>query len=226
MSDPAVRAPAVLLCGHGSRDDAAVAEFEHLARVVAARLPERRVRHGFLEFARPTIRTTLAALKDDGAQAIDAVPGMLFAAGHAKNDIPSVLNDFAAANPGLPVRYGRDLAVDPLLLRAAAERIEAAQAPGDAPPAESLTGCGTSPASRRNSIVYAYAIQSAHENQVDVRSYAVRFAEQASTGCHRTGVEGNSAAGLARVYACHRMILATFPAKLPDLPIPQLLCRA
>ena len=29
--------PAVLLCGHGSRDAAAVAEFEHLAAVVAAR---------------------------------------------------------------------------------------------------------------------------------------------------------------------------------------------
>ena len=139
--------PAVLLCGHGSRDDDAVAEFEHLATVVAERLPERRVSHGFLEFARPTIGTSLAALRDEGAQAIDAVPGMLFAAGHAKNDIPSVLNDFAAANPGLPVRYGRDLAIDPLLLRAAAERVEAAQKPGDAPPADSLlvvVGRGTS----------------------------------------------------------------------------------
>ena len=140
-------APAVLLCGHGSRDDAAVAEFEHLAEVVAARLPDRRVSHGFLEFARPTIGSTLEAMRDSGTTAIDAVPGMLFAAGHAKNDIPSVLNGFAAANPDLTVRYGRDLAVDPLLLRAAAERIEAAQQPGDAPPAESLlvvVGRGTS----------------------------------------------------------------------------------
>ena len=115
--------------------------------MVAQRLPERRVSHGFLEFARPTIGTVLAALRDEGAGAIDAVPGMLFAAGHAKNDIPSVLNDFAAANPGLEVRYGRDLAVDPLLLRAAAERIEASQQPGDAPPADSLlvvVGRGTS----------------------------------------------------------------------------------
>ena len=91
--------PAVLLCGHGSRDNAAVAEFERLAAVVAARLPARRVSHGFLEFARPTIGSTLEALRDGGASAIDAVPGMLFAAGHAKNDIPSVLNGFAAANP-------------------------------------------------------------------------------------------------------------------------------
>ena len=103
--------------------------------------------HGFLEFARPTIGSVLDSLRVEGAHAIDAVPGMLFAAGHAKNDIPSVLNGFAAANPGVPVRYGRDLAVDPLLLRAAAERIEAAAAPGDAGPAESLlvvVGRGTS----------------------------------------------------------------------------------
>ena len=139
--------PAVLLCGHGSRDNAAVAEFERLAAVVAARLPARRVSHGFLEFARPTIGSTLETLRESGASAIDAVPGMLFAAGHAKNDIPSVLNGFAAANLGLAIRYGRDLAVDPLLLRAAAERIEAAQEPGDAAPAESLlvvVGRGTS----------------------------------------------------------------------------------
>ena len=140
-------APAVLLCGHGSRDGGAVAEFERLAGRVAERLPARRVSHGFLEFARPTIGTALAALRADGAEAIDAVPGMLFAAGHAKNDIPSVLNGFAAANPGLSIRYGRDLAVDPLLLRAAAERIEAAAGPGDAPPEKSLlvvVGRGTS----------------------------------------------------------------------------------
>ena len=103
--------------------------------------------HGFLEFARPTIGTVLDSLRVEGAHAIDAVPGMLFAAGHAKNDIPSVLNGFSAANPGVPVRYGRDLAVDPLLLRVAAERIEAAAAPGDAGCAESLlvvVGRGTS----------------------------------------------------------------------------------
>ena len=142
MSDPAV-----LLCGHGSRDAGAIAEFERLAAHVAARLPGRRVSHGFLEFARPTIGAALAALRDSGARAIDAVPGMLFAAGHAKNDIPSVLNAFAAADPHLPIRYGRDLAVDPLLLRAASERIAAAGQDGDPGPAESLlvvVGRGTS----------------------------------------------------------------------------------
>ncbi len=139
--------PAVLLCGHGSRDISAVAEFERLAEQVAARLPGRTVRHGFLEFARPTIRAQLASMREAGVRAVDAVPGMLFAAGHAKNDIPSVLNDFAAANPEVAVRYGRDLSIDPLLLRAAAERIAATSAADDPGPEESLllvVGRGTS----------------------------------------------------------------------------------
>jgi sirohydrochlorin cobaltochelatase len=67
-------------------------------------------------------------LREAGARQIDALPGMLFAAGHVKNDIPSVLNNYAAAHDGFTIRYGRDLAVDLKLLRAARERIAAAEA--------------------------------------------------------------------------------------------------
>lgn len=120
-------APAVILCGHGSRDVDAIREFETLATKLRARLSGRAFAHGFLEFARPTIGEGLRTLRETGVRAIDALPGMLFAAGHAKNDIPSVLNDFGAAEPGITVRYGRELAIDPLLLQAARERIELAE---------------------------------------------------------------------------------------------------
>jgi sirohydrochlorin cobaltochelatase len=49
---------------------------------------------------------------------------MLFAAGHAKNDIPSVLNAFAAET-GLKVEYGRELGVDLGMIQAAGARIRA-----------------------------------------------------------------------------------------------------
>ena len=52
---------------------------------------------------------------------------MLFAAGHVKNDVPSVLNAYAAEH-GLTIEFGRDLGIDPRLLRAARDRIEAALA--------------------------------------------------------------------------------------------------
>ena len=120
--------PAILICGHGSRDVQAISEFEVLTEHIARHLPDRQVAHGFLEFARPTIGERLDDLRAAGARDVYAVPGMLFAAGHAKNDIPSVLNDYAVRHDGFSIRYGRELAVDLKLLAAAQERIKAAEA--------------------------------------------------------------------------------------------------
>ena len=120
----------VMLCGHGSRDIEAIAEFDGLARSLRARLPQYVVESGYLEFAKPIIRDGLDKLKAAGVGRILAVPGMLFAAGHVKNDLPWEINSFAAAHPDLDVRYGRELAIDPKLLAAAAARIAEAEAKG------------------------------------------------------------------------------------------------
>lgn len=130
LSEPP--APALMLCGHGSRDETAVSEFANFAAAIAAARPNQASAFGYLEFATPIIRDGLDRLVDGGAREIHAAPGMLFAAGHAKNDIPSVLNAYQAANPGVTIRYGRQLAIDLKMLRAARERIETALA--DAPP--------------------------------------------------------------------------------------------
>ncbi|MEM8556201.1 MAG: sirohydrochlorin chelatase [Pseudomonadota bacterium] len=122
----------VMLCGHGSRSKAAVAEFAVLAEKLPALLPpDWMVDYGYLEFANPVIRTGLNNLRDAGCTRILAVPGMLFAAMHAKNDIPSVLNAYAAEN-GIRVDYGRELGVDPKMVKAASARIEDAIAAADA----------------------------------------------------------------------------------------------
>jgi sirohydrochlorin cobaltochelatase len=117
----------VMVCGHGSRDVEAIEEFKSVAKGIAQRLPQYPADYGFLEFAKPIIRDGLDRLRESGVNRVLAVPGMLFAAGHAKDDIPSVLNTYAAQHPGLKIEYGRDLSVDPRLLRAAGERIEAAE---------------------------------------------------------------------------------------------------
>jgi len=121
----------VLVCGHGSRNRLAVAEFASLAEQLQRRLAPLPVEHGYLEFARPILRDGLEALRQQGVEHVLAVPAMLFAAGHAKNDIPSVLNTWAAET-GLRVDYGRELGVDRLMIQAAAARIQAAIAAGDA----------------------------------------------------------------------------------------------
>jgi sirohydrochlorin cobaltochelatase len=115
----------VMLCGHGSRDKSAVTEFAVLADHLKKRLPQYPVEFGYLEFATPIIRTGLDALKSNGVSRVLAVPGMLFAAGHAKNDIPSVLNTYAAAND-LHIDYGKELGIDPKMMRAAADRVQQA----------------------------------------------------------------------------------------------------
>ena len=122
----------VLAVGHGSRDRAAIREFEALARGLRARLPDYPVTHGFLEFARPIIREGLETLRGRGIDDVLAVPGMLFAAGHVKNDIPSVLNTYMAGHPEVSIRFGRELAVDLKLLRVAGQRVEEAEATGRA----------------------------------------------------------------------------------------------
>lgn len=118
----------VMVCGHGSRDVDAVREFEAVARGIRERLPQYDVESGFLEFATPIIRDGLDKLRDRGVTDVLAIPGMLFAAGHAKNDIPSVLNTYEARHPGIGIRYGRELAVDRKLIEAAGARIEEALA--------------------------------------------------------------------------------------------------
>ncbi len=122
----------VMLCGHGSRSEAAVDEFAVLARKLPALLPpEWMVDYGYLEFANPVIRAGLDNLRKAGCERILAVPGMLFAAMHAKNDIPSVLRAYAAEH-GIPVDYGRDLGVDARMIAAAADRVKEAIARADA----------------------------------------------------------------------------------------------
>ena len=114
---------AVLLCGHGSRDPDAIGEFEIAAAALRRRLGSQAFATGYLEFARPTIQEGLSDLIARGARRILAVPGMLFAASHVKNDLPWEMNSFMAAHPGIDVRLGRDLAIDAKLLAAAADRL-------------------------------------------------------------------------------------------------------
>ena len=99
----------VMICGHGSRSQAAVDEFAVLAERLPEFLPDDwPVEYGYLEFANPVIRVGLDKLREQGCDEILAVPGMLFSAMHTKNDIPTVLNKYQAET-GVKTMYGREL---------------------------------------------------------------------------------------------------------------------
>ena len=116
----------VMVCGHGSRDEGAVREFARVAEGLRKLMPDTPVEYGYLEFATPIIREGLDKLRAQGVTRILAVPGMLFAAGHVKNDIPSVLNTYAAKHDGVTIELGKELGIDPKMTRAAGARIQEA----------------------------------------------------------------------------------------------------
>ncbi|MBW3095748.1 sirohydrochlorin chelatase [Pseudohoeflea coraliihabitans] len=122
----------IMVCGHGSRNQNAAREFATVAEGLRARHPETPVEYGYLEFCNPVIAKGLDRLREKGVDRVLAVPGMLFAAGHAKNDIPSVLNAYQAQNPGVSIEYGRELGIDVKMIRAAGARVEEAMAAADA----------------------------------------------------------------------------------------------
>ncbi|WP_269623092.1 sirohydrochlorin chelatase [Prochlorococcus marinus] len=113
----------VLIIGHGSRNILATNEFANLAESIKILLPGVHVEYGYLEFSRPIISEALDNLRKKSVKKVIAIPAMLFAAAHAKNDIPSVLNAYSEET-GLDIAYGRELGIDNSMITAAAERIK------------------------------------------------------------------------------------------------------
>ncbi len=112
-----------LIIGHGSRHLPAVDEFRALCADVRNRLPDLPVAGGFLELAEPGIPDALDALVADGARTIAVAPALLFGADHMKTDIPAILRDWQAAQPGVTLHLGRPLGLSPAMVTAAADRV-------------------------------------------------------------------------------------------------------
>lgn len=93
----------VLVIGHGTADPVGAAETRQVAATVASLMPDVPVELGFLEVIAPTIGDALARLAARGCRSIVAAPLLLFAAGHAKRDVPEAVAVAAAAH-GMSVR--------------------------------------------------------------------------------------------------------------------------
>ncbi len=120
--------PAVLLIGHGTRLATGVAEFRTLADQLQQALPDRTCLAGFLELVEPSLPEALEQLRRQGFRRVTALPALLLAAGHVKNDIPAILQAFEAEHPEIRIAFGADLGIHPHLLQVARERIESAEA--------------------------------------------------------------------------------------------------
>ena len=118
-------APALMIMGHGSRDPRGAREFHDLVDLVRRRNPSLTVEGGFIELSRPPISQCVDRLAESGARNVAAIPLMLLAAGHAKDDIPATLVREKIGHPTMSFSYGRALGVRPELLELMDERISA-----------------------------------------------------------------------------------------------------
>ena len=117
--------PALLVVGHGSRDPRGAREFHELLALMRGRVPHVPVEGGFIELSRPPISECVDRLAEGGARSVAAVPLMLLAAGHAKDDIPATLVREKMSHPGMSFNYGRALGIRSELLELMDERISA-----------------------------------------------------------------------------------------------------
>jgi sirohydrochlorin cobaltochelatase len=115
----------ILLCGHGSRKTAGVEEFKKLVEILKDRYKTTfEVDYGFLEFNHPLFEAAVERLYSKGIRTIYALPVILFAGAHAKNDIPYELNTIQSYYPDLKIKMGSPIGVNTHVLELAKKRIE------------------------------------------------------------------------------------------------------
>ncbi|GAB2603500.1 CbiX/SirB N-terminal domain-containing protein [Streptomyces capparidis] len=117
--------PALLLVGHGTRDEAGADDFRAFVAQLAERHPGIPVGGGFIELSPPPLADAVAGLVERGVRSFAAVPLVLVSAGHAKGDIPAALAREEQRHPGTAYAYGRPLGPHPALLTVLERRIDA-----------------------------------------------------------------------------------------------------
>ncbi|MFK7049749.1 Sirohydrochlorin cobaltochelatase [Flavobacterium columnare] len=114
----------ILICGHGSRDPEGVTGFKELVRLLKLRYPNYEVDYGFLEFSHPIYAAAVERLYTKGVRKIIAIPAILFAGSHAKNDIPYEMNTIQSQYPDLKIILGKHFGITPSILQLSKKLIE------------------------------------------------------------------------------------------------------
>ncbi len=115
----------ILLCGHGSRRPNAVKAFKRLVEILKERYQDTyEVDYGFLEFNHPTYEAAVERMYLNGIRKIYALPVILFAGSHAKNDIPFELNTLQTYHDDLTISMAKHIGVSSFLLDLAVKRIK------------------------------------------------------------------------------------------------------
>jgi len=113
----------VLLVGHGTRDARGTSQFFELSERLIEHLPGLRVEPCLLEFQSPTIPEAWDRLLEREVAKICVAPLLLFAAGHAKQDIPEMVLESHIRRPDIEVTGARPISRHPAIIELACSHL-------------------------------------------------------------------------------------------------------
>lgn len=116
----------VLLIGHGTRDPIGTQQFFELGNRLAESMHPTPTESALLEFQHPTIAEGWEALMRRQVQHVHVAPLLLFAAGHAKQDIPDEVARCRDATTEVTFDQSRPLSRHPAIIELVVERVQAA----------------------------------------------------------------------------------------------------
>ncbi|MFO0906120.1 MAG: sirohydrochlorin chelatase [Pirellulales bacterium] len=122
----------VLVVGHGTRDPRGQAEFLAAVQQIAAQASDQMVRPCYLELVEPGIDEGIDRLAAEGATTIVVAPLLLFAAGHAKRDVPRAVDAARLRHPQIHFVQAAHLGCHPRILELSDRRYRAASQVGSA----------------------------------------------------------------------------------------------
>jgi sirohydrochlorin cobaltochelatase len=125
----ALETDGIVLVGHGTRNETGQKQFLRLAEHLRAAVPVP-LETAYIELQSPSIEETLVRMHDRGPKKIILSPALLFAAGHAKRDIPAAVAAARSCCPDLQVKIAEPLGCHQAVLELAAQRAHAATRPG------------------------------------------------------------------------------------------------
>ncbi len=118
----------LLVVGHGSREAVGLREFLETVDLMKSLVGPTPIEPCFLEFAEPSIAEGFRRLVERGVRDVIVSPVLLFAAGHAKRDIPDAVAAVAAQAPAITTRQAEHLGSERSLLALSKQRYDEAVA--------------------------------------------------------------------------------------------------
>ncbi|MCA7956716.1 cobalamin biosynthesis protein CbiX [Burkholderia multivorans] len=115
-----MNAHGIVLFGHGARDPRWAEPFERLAARLRAAGSAAQVSLAFLELMTPSLDVAVAAQIAAGCTRVTVVPVFFGQGGHARRDLPQLIDACRAAHPGVEIRCATAVGEDDGVLDAIA----------------------------------------------------------------------------------------------------------